>query len=537
MLIGSRGLLAASCALVAAAAACSNVASSEATSAGAPDAGTGPVPGRPAGDAGTTPADAGLPAERELEGEYQTPVATSRFVWVANPTSGRVAYIDATTLEVRTVEAGNQPSVLAAIPDAKDDVAIVLNTLSQDATLLRATEGTLSTRRFKIGKSANRWAVSSDGRWAIAWTDWTRVAGSPPATQGFQYVTVLDLTEARPSTVLAVGYRPVSLSFSRDGSRAFAVCDDVISVLDLKGGAAPSRIRDLPLAGKGGAATRDVSITPDGSLALIRQEGQREVTVVSLTDEAQRTISLPGVITDLDLTEEGDAAVAVMREAATVAVLPLPAAATDPSAVQTLALPGETIGSVSIAKGGKSAVLYTNAADAVQSVSLLSMGPPLSARTVRLRAPVHAVFPAPDAKNAIVLHQVAGGAFSLVPLAQPLSATIVDTGVVPHAVALSPEGDRAVISVRDDASRKYAAHVATLASTVGAAYGVETYALASPPIAVGIVARARRAYVAQQHPEGRLTFIELDTGTARTLTGFELGARVVRAAGANGGAP
>jgi hypothetical protein len=55
----------------------------------------------------------------------------------------------------------------------------------------------------------------------------------------------------------------------------------------------------------------------------------------------------------------------------------------------------------------------------------------------------------------------------------------------------------------------------------------ERYALASPPIAVGVVPGARRAFIAQQHPEGRLTFIDLESGVARTLTGFELSSRVV----------
>ena len=36
-----------------------------------------------------------------------------------------------------------------------------------------------------------------------------------------------------------------------------------------------------------------------------------------------------------------------------------------------------------------------------------------------------------------------------------------------------------------------------------------------------------RGYVAQKHPEGRITFVTLDSGEARTLTGFELGSRVV----------
>ena len=61
------------------------------------------------------PADAGLPPEKEVESSYGAPVATGKYVWVANPSSGRVAYIDAATLEARTVEAGNGPTYLAAL--------------------------------------------------------------------------------------------------------------------------------------------------------------------------------------------------------------------------------------------------------------------------------------------------------------------------------------------------------------------------------------------------------------------------------------
>jgi hypothetical protein len=56
---------------------------------------------------------------------------------------------------------------------------------------------------------------------------------------------------------------------------------------------------------------------------------------------------------------------------------------------------------------------------------------------------------------------------------------------------------------------------------------VQRVGLASPPSPPGVVAEAGRGYVAQKHPEGRITFVTLDSGEARTLTGFELGSRVV----------
>jgi hypothetical protein len=47
------------------------------------------------------------------------------------------------------------------------------------------------------------------------------------------------------------------------------------------------------------------------------------------------------------------------------------------------------------------------------------------------------------------------------------------------------------------------------------------------PGATGIVPLAKRGFVAQKHPEGRITFIDLETGAAQTLSGFEIAARVV----------
>src|SRR6185369_9975735 len=89
-------------------------------------------------------ADAGVPPEKEVESSYGAPVATGKYVWVANPSSGRVAYIDAVTLEIKLVDAGHGPTYVAPIPDAKDDVALVLNVLSSDATLLRASSAGLT---------------------------------------------------------------------------------------------------------------------------------------------------------------------------------------------------------------------------------------------------------------------------------------------------------------------------------------------------------------------------------------------------------
>jgi hypothetical protein len=135
------------------------------------------------------------------------------------------------------------------------------------------------------------------------------------------------------------------------------------------------------------------------------------------------------------------------------------------------------------------------------------------------------MFPSPDSQYAVVLHDTtvtdgSPGAFSVAPLGPDLTAKITATQAPPTAGAV--ENDRAIVAERDDAKGIFGAWLAKMPEL-----SVDRFPLASPPIAVGIIQGAQRAFVAQQHPEGRITFIDLTTGVARTLTGFELSSRVV----------
>jgi len=465
------------------------------------------------------------PAEKEVESDYEAPVATGSFVWVANPRSGRVAYVDATTLEVHTVEAGNAPTYLAAVPGQLYDTTLVLNALSNDATLLVAAPTGITTRTFPVAPRANTMAFSRDGRYAITWTD-ARKIPSAPRIEGFQDLTVLDLTTGT-STILAVGYRPVAVGFAGDSPRAHAVTQDGIAILELDGAPRLSRnvaVSDTPNEDPG---SRDVSVTPDGKVALIRREASAIVTAVTLETGARSSITLGGPVTDLDLDSTGGRAIAVVRSTSQAALLPIPGVLTPPGTFTTVTITGETVGSIALAPAGNKGLLFTNASETERVTILdLAVDPP-TFRTVRLYSPVLAVFSAPLAAHAVVLHdKVAGGgagtqgAFSLVPVQNALPAKIVATQAPPTAVAVTNE--RAVIAERDDKGKIFGAHLARFPQLM-----VERYSLASPPIAVGVVEGARRAFVAQEHPDGRLTFIDLETGTARTLTGFELSSRVV----------
>ncbi len=527
------------------------------------------------GDAG-----ASLPVEIKVEDQFKAPVATGNFVWSANPTSGRVAYINASTFDVQTTAAGDGPTYLAAVTDSANpqaDVAIVLNVLSDDATLFRVDpQGNLQTQTYASTADANSWAISPSGHWGIAWTNATFVT-NPDPTQSFQFVAVMDLsatvtgTAPAPSTTLAVGFRPEQLAFAGDESRAYAVTEDGISVIQLAGVPTPTVIRSDPFtaqvltpvpsggdagdaggddagdagddagsdggvlvldAGTTDTTTPDVSFTPDGAYALIRQDGISSITIDRLSDGTLSTLPLASPPTDLSLSPQGDFAVAVLRDTSTVVILPIPGVLTAPNAVTSLQVPGHTIGRGIVTNGGKSIVLFTTTG-VEESLTVVTLQPTPSARTIPLHAPVEAVFPTSDGQYAVVLNQLppdagstAGGAFSVVPIGQNLPAVIESLPAPPTAVAIS--NDRAIVSTRDDATNTYGLYLVLMPSL-----DIRPYPLASPPIAVGIAQGASRGYAAQDYSEGRITFVDLGEGDAggdlstRTITGFELSAGIL----------
>jgi hypothetical protein len=538
------------------------------------------------------------PPEKEVESSFRSPVAVGRFVWAANPESGRVARVDATTLEVKTAEAGFGPTYLAALPtpgDPEASRAVVINVLSHDATLLTsAPSGGIDTVSVDVHVDANAWAISAGAHWAIAWSN-AELVQNPDPTDGFQDITVIDLSKAPPvATRLSVGYRPARIFVSGDEKRAFAVTEPGVSVIELDAPGGPTVSRDVAVSDDplDNPASRDVSITPDGAYALVRRDGSREVGVVSLATGEIVSIELGGAVTDLDLSEDGTQAIAVVREPAQmvdagsngsldgsatdgapasdsatplddgalgeggdatppadaapdtvvieagprqptnseVSILPIPGIASNPDDFQTVAIAGETAGSVSWSPDSKVALLYSNAtANDHLTILVTAPGPSfLTYRTVALKAPVLAVFPAPDAEHAVALLTPGAGsskigAFSIVPIKTQLPPKIEGTEAAPMSVAFAPPPSRrALITVRDDTKRIFGAYLARMPELQ-----VDRFELRSPPLAAGVVGAANAGYVAQQHPEGRITFIDLAAGTFRTLTGFELGTKVI----------
>jgi hypothetical protein len=491
--------------------------------------GTTDITGSPgaAGSAAAPP-----PPEMELESAFEAPVATDRYVWTANPTTNEVALIGADDFSVRLAQAGLGPTTVAALPgNGVDDAAIVLNVGSDDATILRlGADGVVQATTLTTHSGANAVTVSPSGDWAVIWTDASLIDASLlDPTDGFQEVTIVELGDTPQTTIVTVGYRPSQVSFDAKETHAFVVNQMGMSVIDLGDAPTPASLLDLTNDPTDDPTARDVNVTPDGKYAVIRADGKKTVGFLDLASGDLQTLTLPDFVTDLDLQADGKQAFAVTGGG--LVVIPVPPGNVDVSTLPSAAADGETGRSVSVSPDGSLALLYSNAESDTELGILTSSGDDWSSytgRAVDLKAPVLAAFPAPDAGHGIVFQSTAkgsskGGAFSIVSAQIDRAPKIVGTDAAPIALAYTPDGQNAVITTRDLTKQSYGTYLVHLATLQ------ETFiSLSSPPLATGIVPLANRAFVAQAHPEGRITFVDLDDGSEHTLTGFELAAKVTQ---------
>lgn len=502
-----------------------------------------------------------LPPEMELSANFELPRAGDRFVYAANPAGDTVAVIDATNLRISTIEAGDQPTFLQTLVGT--DNAIVLNVGSNDATLIRATETAITRSTVRVVPGANAIAVAPDGKHAVVYYDsaYTSAAGS---SGSFQDVTVIRIDDTGDTGVsLTVGFRPSAVFHQADGSRSFVVTEDGVSILDYAtidqdgAGIAPT----IP-TGDVGVGALDVSVTADGKYALARGQNNASLRLIDLntraittlpltsallrnnTDDADAGVSeLPEValvVTDLDLAPDGRSAFAVIRDASSVLALPIPEAFTDPTTIATIHVPGQVVGSVTIADDGRRALLYTTAWDQIESVTVINLEDISDApRTVALRKAVKAIAISPDGENALVVHKKLDGSpdqvgltedekidrrygYSVINLATHFAKLqVTDTEVGPFSIV--PDGNYLFLLFNTEPSR--------LVQRVNLRnFLVDGVALGSRPVSIGAVEQSHKVFVSQEHADGRITFIDWTAESladaTESVTGFELNSRI-----------
>jgi YVTN family beta-propeller protein len=483
------------------------------------------------GDSGGAPATP--PPEMEERRTFESPRAGARYVYVANPKRDTVAVIDSTNLGIKSIQVGDTPTYLQTLPGK--DIALVINVGSHDLSILRTDLTGTQVSTVPVVPGANALSVAPDGHHVVAWYDSGSGSntGGPPGS--FQDVSLITLGATDSSVGLTVGFRPSDVTFAADGGAAFVISEDGVSVLrfaDIQGPA----LAPLVPVGDASDAAQDVSVTPDGRFALSRRDGENTIRLVDLQSRAITTVDLGAAVTDLDLSPGGDFAVAVLREAKTVVRLAIPAGFSDPAQRTTTPIDAG-VGSATLTPDGKTAILYTTATP-LEELLILDLAT-ATARPVRIKKGVRAVAVSPDSRTALVVHTKADGdprdpsidveaaidrsyGYSVVDLASAF-AKLQLTNAPVGDLAITPDASRAFVLLRDDAQSIRVAQRITLASFI-----VDDFPLGSPPVSIAALADSKRMFVSQDHPEGRISFIQWETGAIESVTGFELNGRIVQ---------
>jgi len=291
----------------------------------------------------------------------------------------------------------------------------------------------------------------------------------------------------------------------------------------------------------------DVSVTRDGHYAIARRDGRNEILLVDLVGKSVRSLFLSSPVTDLDLSDTTDTAggtihaFAVLRSEGTLVRIGIPDGFAGTSPVETVSVPGETVGQVKISAHGKYAVLFTTALPIkrLTVIPLLASGT-LTPFSFDLHKAIRAVAIAPDENTAVVLHTKVDGdpsqagltvdeiidrqyGYSAVRLEDGF-AKLQTTGANPDPFAITPDSQSVFVLLRDDAASLRVAEQMSLATFL-----VRDFQLGSQPNSIGALAGIdHKVFVNQVHSEGRISFIDWDwdKGTVETVTGFALNGRI-----------
>ena len=537
----------------------------------------------------------GPPPEDERDGDFRVPEASGRFVYSASETTDSVAVIDSLSLAIRVAGVGRGPTVVATLgtPATDEGAVAVLDQGSDDVAILRTNAAMVtSVDVFPVTPGANNLAVTADGRHVFVYHDVDGPEALGPGSN--QELTVIDTTSGQVHG-MTVGAHPRDVRFSSDGARAYVVSADGVNVIELASLSAIGKPPLIPVVGDPGIdpSRVEVQISAAHHLALARIQGVPGLTVTQLDTGAQRHFELPGIPTDLDVSEDGTFAIVTVPAPGGSTIFELTLPTEDDAQLEPTSIAGEYVGLARLSSTGNEMILYTTVdprqlegawpGDSMlggtpayatggetdsgttggsESTGSTETGfesttsttgeaetegettggdPPLPGDDPRQRItvarrdggawglvtlfverPVTAVGIAPDGRSAVLLHEhpVSGEGpfgYTLVDLTKSFPVKKLQrVPAVPGPVAFTPTGDRSAVLLRDDTLDVRELDRVDLRSFI-----VNRLRLGSPPEGVGHVDVTRKLFVSQEHPTGRITFVDPD-GQVQTITGFRL---------------
>jgi len=490
-----------------------------------------------------TSADYGEPpeAEKELALDLKAPQASPHYVYVAATARDSLVRISADeSLEIRLIPVGGQPTTVATL--RTEDVAMVINRGTQDFSIVRSSDQEDKVKTLDMLPHVNAIAVSPDGKYAIVYYN-DALAGPYDPTGDFQTVAVVSMEEKEEKvSYVSTGFHTTALYFHQTSPVAYLVTDDGVSIIELDkvkdGDITPIvPVTEDPLEDP---SLREVLVSEDGVFAVVRSLANPFFNVVDLTaDDKLVSVDVKGLPTDVDLIPSADKALLVLREEELAYVADLPGffdpdpAKDDP--LTEIKIAGSQAGASVVTADGSRAVLYSTVGGS-KAVGVLNLGQddyPL--KSFPVQKSVVGVAVSEHGSTAVVFHEVE----AYDPESADLNQTIaqangftlfsLDTGYRkliqtdnPWSQFLfvsEPTGEdlKAYVLTPDPLNLDHSVESVSLGT-----FMASSLPLSSPPTSMVYVPNSRKVAVAQEHHNGRITFIDVDSGETYSVTGYEL---------------
>jgi DNA-binding beta-propeller fold protein YncE len=459
----------------------------------------------------------------EVEDAYTAllPATTDEHVFIANPDRGTVTRVTAADLSVITTDVGVDPYVVRATSD--NAAAVVFNRGTDDVSIVDAT--TLEVDRVEVRPDFNQLLLSADGVWAVAFHDADRRTSDDLSddTWSFNEVSLVDVP-ARRHIPMVVGFNPRDLKFTQDSRRMVVVSDAYLAVVDLSEDS-PEPVR-IPIAEDTvePPVAEEVILTPDGSYAIVRQLGGESLVVVDLKNHTVDRIDVGETPTDLDVTPDGESAVAVARGSHELWVYDLNDIYATP---EVISMPeGEVLGSIVMSPDDSQALLFSTATGVSRYVSWDRSTDEMDVHaTVK---PISGINVSPDGATAVLVHDRDNGdtdsdsvfyneyAVTLVDLSDYF-ANPIRLPAEPTEFAQTNDGDIGFVIMEAEDSILQLNYRTLIHDEV---------LLKSTAVHMGVMPDSRLVYASQEHDLGRISFYDPDEGELQTITGFELNAGI-----------
>lgn len=475
--------------------------------------------------------------------------STDRYVFVPNSADEgtTVARIDGRDLSITPIPVGLNPGEVVAFTNpAGETISVVLVHGTSVAAVIRADANAEQpsdlVHLLPVPAEVNALVASDDGRHVFAYSDPDqplRPGTSVASLQAAALIRVGVTPDEDVAHELSVTRLIRDVEIVDEGRQLYIVGREGVNriVLDeiTQGTFVPPL--DLQLTDDVFPPTDlEIEVAQDGSFFALRSSAYAGVSLHPVDGDTvgePLVIELPGIPTDIDLYVDGGQrlVLATVRSASTLMIIDVDAAQADPGGYmpQSIAVDGASAGLTQLTPDLETALLY----------STLPILPTLSVfdfasqalQTHALRNAIRSVAVSPDSRTAIIVHDVrAEDASTFFQSNHGLTILDIPTG---YRRPLTLQGEPIdIVLTTPDAERSYL--FALLASTNKAQQGVlrvdlrtfrsDFVPLARDPRQLGLV--AGKIFVAQEATEGRITFIDVETLSQRTLSGYELNAGI-----------